>query len=296
MYAASSSTPPQSRHLYSACPHERFIHVWNVVREKLVARFSIGALPFKVTLLSQIPTFYSVLANRIPREWHVDSRCSNAHIYRSTACNIKPILTSHRLESSDAFVVNSSATEQSTIQTSPSAKNIVNIIEIVAMLSNVQIAIYNNKSRDKLINLLWTRIDLLLLNSMRLFFKRWLLVCMQSGRHAKWPQIVRQQKSINPQSSSIQSSKKSDAHQMFSPTEWRNSKKSAMQFMSNWLRQKSSNWQNSNRKRLTVFGIQQWLLQCHSLLRSSHVASLLLIINRSTNGHFLSLLNLLNEI
>ena len=34
---------------------------------------SIYGLTFKVTLTSRIPTSYSVLVNRVPREWHVDS-------------------------------------------------------------------------------------------------------------------------------------------------------------------------------------------------------------------------------
>ena len=34
---------------------------------------SIRGLPFKVTLPSRMPTSYSVLVHRVPREWHVDS-------------------------------------------------------------------------------------------------------------------------------------------------------------------------------------------------------------------------------
>ena len=34
---------------------------------------SICGLPCKVTLPSRIPTSYSILVNRVPREWHVDS-------------------------------------------------------------------------------------------------------------------------------------------------------------------------------------------------------------------------------
>ena len=93
----------------------------------------------------------------------------------------------------------------------------MNTIEIVRMLSTAPIAIpktwvahrnvqwrfaivekrdNNMKRREKQINSHHPHVSLLLLDCIQLFFKRWLLTFMQTRRHAKWVQIVRQARSI----------------------------------------------------------------------------------------------------
>jgi hypothetical protein len=131
--------------------------------------------------ISRIPTSYSALINRVPREWHIVSirslivqqylstvqvtrifrdgqtihrmrvdfrtdedcrRFSNDRTFLSTAYDIQPWLTSHLLESIDAFAVKSSDTKQSTALTNRNATNAertMNTIEIVRMLSNASI-------------------------------------------------------------------------------------------------------------------------------------------------------------
>ena len=59
-------------------------------------------------------------------------------------------------------------------------------------------------------------------------------------------------------------------------------------FVSNWLRQKWSNWPMNNKQSLIVFFIYPLLLKYQSLFRWSHVAFLQLIWNRPANSHLLS--------
>ena len=181
--AASYSTHPQSRHMLLVFANDS--PTYEMLFESSSLPHSICGLAFKVTLPSRIPTSYSVLVNRVPREWHVDSirpliaqrylstvqvarifrdgqpinrialtfdrttmfrRFSNTRTFLSTAYDIRPLLTSHLLESIDAFAVSSSVTKQPTVpmsQNATSAEEITNTIEIVRMLSNAPIAMPN---------------------------------------------------------------------------------------------------------------------------------------------------------
>ena len=69
--AASRSTHLQSPHVLLVFANDSSIY--ELLFESSSWPHSICGLPFKVTLLSRIPTSYSVLVNRILREWHVDS-------------------------------------------------------------------------------------------------------------------------------------------------------------------------------------------------------------------------------
>ena len=79
----SYSTHPQSRHVLLVFANDS--PTYEILFESSSWPHSICGLPFKVTLRSRIPTPYSVLVNRVPREWHVDSlRPSIAQRYPST--------------------------------------------------------------------------------------------------------------------------------------------------------------------------------------------------------------------
>ena len=69
--AASYSTQPQSPHILLVFANDSA--TYEMLFESSSWPHSIYGLTFKVTLPSRIPTSYSVLVNRVPREWHVDS-------------------------------------------------------------------------------------------------------------------------------------------------------------------------------------------------------------------------------
>ena len=69
--AASYSTHPLSPHILLVFANDS--PTFEMLSESSSWPHSICGLPFKVTLPSRIPTSYSVLVNRVPREWHVDS-------------------------------------------------------------------------------------------------------------------------------------------------------------------------------------------------------------------------------
>jgi hypothetical protein len=69
--AASYSTHPQSQHVLLVFVNDPPTD--EMLFESSSWPTSICGLPFKVTLPSRIPTSYSILVNRVPREWHVDS-------------------------------------------------------------------------------------------------------------------------------------------------------------------------------------------------------------------------------
>ena len=69
--AASYSTHPQSRHVLLVFANDS--PTYEILFESSSWPTLICGLPFKVTLPSRTPTAYSVLVNRVPREWHVDS-------------------------------------------------------------------------------------------------------------------------------------------------------------------------------------------------------------------------------
>ena len=82
--AASYSTHPQSRHMLLVFANDS--PTYEMLFESSSWPNSICGLPFKVTLPSRVPTLYSILVNRVPREWHVDSvRLLIAQRYPSTA-------------------------------------------------------------------------------------------------------------------------------------------------------------------------------------------------------------------
>ena len=171
--------------------------------------------------------------------------------YLSIASDIQPFLTSHLLESIDAFAVSSSVTKQPAVpmsQNATSAEKITNTIEVVRMLLNAPIAMPNtwlvrrnvqwrlyiverrdsNKKREqKLINSRQRPISLLLLDCIRVFFKQWLLTFMQRRKQPRWLLIVWRTKSINLQSSLLRSRKKSGVLKKFSSVESRNSRRNA---------------------------------------------------------------------
>ena len=68
---ASYSINPQSRHVLLVFANDA--PTYEILFESSSWPTSICGLPFKVTLASRIPTSYSVLVKRVPREWHVDS-------------------------------------------------------------------------------------------------------------------------------------------------------------------------------------------------------------------------------
>ena len=138
-------------------------------------------------------------------------RFSNARTSLSTAYDILLLLTSHLLESIDVSAVISSVTKQPSVQMSRnanSAEKSTNTIEIVRMVSNAPMATPNTwlahqntqcrfsvverrdkkKTRkEKMINSHQPPIFPLLLACIRVFFKRWLLMCMQRRRHRSIP-------------------------------------------------------------------------------------------------------------
>ena len=69
--AASYSTHPQSRHMLLVFANDS--PTYEMLFESSLWPHSICGLAFKVSLPSRIPTSYSVLVKRVPREWHVDS-------------------------------------------------------------------------------------------------------------------------------------------------------------------------------------------------------------------------------
>ena len=69
--AACYSTPPQSPHVLLIFANDS--PTYEMLFEISSWPTSICGLPLKVTLPSRIPTSYSILINRVPREWHVDS-------------------------------------------------------------------------------------------------------------------------------------------------------------------------------------------------------------------------------
>ena len=68
---ASYSTHPRSSHILLTFANDS--PTYEILFESSSWPNSICGLPFKVTLPSRIPTLYSILVNRVPREWHVDS-------------------------------------------------------------------------------------------------------------------------------------------------------------------------------------------------------------------------------
>ena len=80
---ASCSTHPQSSHVLLIFANDS--PTYEKLFESSSWPHSICGLTFKVTLPNRIPTSYSVLVNRVPREWHVDSiRPLIAQRYMST--------------------------------------------------------------------------------------------------------------------------------------------------------------------------------------------------------------------
>ena len=71
MNAASYSTHSQSRHVLPVFANDS--PTYEILFESSSWPNSICGLSLKVTLPSRIPTSYSILVNRVPREWHVDS-------------------------------------------------------------------------------------------------------------------------------------------------------------------------------------------------------------------------------
>ena len=69
--AASYSTHPQSRHVLLVFANDS--PTYEILFESSSWPTLICGLPFKVTLPSRTLTAYSLLVNRVPREWHVDS-------------------------------------------------------------------------------------------------------------------------------------------------------------------------------------------------------------------------------
>ena len=69
--AASYSTHPQSRHVLLVFANDS--PTYEILFESSSWPTLICGLPFKVTLPSRTPTAYSVLVNRVPREWHAHS-------------------------------------------------------------------------------------------------------------------------------------------------------------------------------------------------------------------------------
>ena len=81
--AASYSTHPQSSHVLLIFANDS--PTYEMLFENGSWPTSICGLAFKVSPPSRIPTSYSVMVNRVPREWHVDSiRPLIAHRYLST--------------------------------------------------------------------------------------------------------------------------------------------------------------------------------------------------------------------
>ena len=68
---ASYSTHPQSRHVLFVFANDS--PTYEMLFESSSWPTSICGLAFKVSPPSRIPTSYSVMVNRVPREWHVDS-------------------------------------------------------------------------------------------------------------------------------------------------------------------------------------------------------------------------------
>ena len=68
---ASYSTHPQSRHMLLVSANDST--TYEMLFESSSWSHSICGLTSKVTLPTRISTSYSILVNRIPREWHVDS-------------------------------------------------------------------------------------------------------------------------------------------------------------------------------------------------------------------------------
>ena len=69
--AASYSTHPQSSHILLVFANDSA--TYEMLFDSSSWPTSICGLSFKVSLPSRIPTSYSILVNRVPREWHVDS-------------------------------------------------------------------------------------------------------------------------------------------------------------------------------------------------------------------------------
>jgi hypothetical protein len=69
--SASYSTHPHSRHVLLVYAND------SVTYERLLESNSwpvtLGGLQFKVTLPTRTPTSYSIIVNRVPRDWHVDT-------------------------------------------------------------------------------------------------------------------------------------------------------------------------------------------------------------------------------
>ena len=68
---ASYSTHPQSPHVLLVFANDS--PTYELLFESSSRPTSLCGSPFKGTLPSRIPTSYSILINRVPREWHVDS-------------------------------------------------------------------------------------------------------------------------------------------------------------------------------------------------------------------------------
>ena len=252
--AASYSTHPQSSHILIVLANDS--STYEMLFESSSWLTPICGLPFKVTLPSRIPTSYSILVNRVPREWHVDSVrplitqrylsiVQVARIFRDgqpinrirvdfrSNDDVQKILQCSQI-SIDAAAVSSSITKQTTIptsQTATSAKKVMNTIEIVQMLWNAPIATPNTWLVHR--NVQWRfaiveRRD----NSKKSREK------LINSNHPPISLLllVRQATSINLRSSSMRSKKKSGAPKKFSSTESRDSRRNVMQFMSNKLR------------------------------------------------------------
>ena len=349
---ASYSTHPQSRHVLLVFANDS--PIYEMLFESSSWPTSICELPFKVTLPSRIPTSYSILVNRVPREWHVDSvRPLIAQWYPSTVQvarifrdgqPINRICIDFRSNEDVQKILLCSPISIDSIRYPPVAYKPLARIDRCFRCQQIghksvdcshESKCYkcgenheynrdcgnavkwancdgqhmagspecpwrfpiaerrdsNNKRKiEKIINSRHPLISLLRLDCIRLSFKRWLFMCMQSRRNGQCPQIVHQKQSINPQSSSIHWKKKSDAFKSFSSDESPNSRRSAMQFMNSRLhydgrlklrsfatcvqRQScslmfASHWLINNKQRFIVFVIHQPLLIHHFLLRFS---------------------------
>ena len=69
--SASYSTHPHSRHVLLV--YAKDSATYEMLLESKSWPTTLGGLPFKVTLPTRTPTSYSIIVNRVPREWNVDS-------------------------------------------------------------------------------------------------------------------------------------------------------------------------------------------------------------------------------
>jgi hypothetical protein len=69
--SASYSTHPHSRHILLVYANDSA--TYEMLLESNSWPSTLGGLQFKVTLPTRTPTSYSVIVNRVPRDWHVDT-------------------------------------------------------------------------------------------------------------------------------------------------------------------------------------------------------------------------------